>query len=86
MDRPKQGFGIPIEKWMMSGELKDRLIAYSDRQYLEQQGIFNAEYVNKMVNDYLKGNRDKTVDSTRLMWSFICIEQWFDKSGGYTIR
>lgn len=52
MERPKKGFSIPIEKWLLTGELREWAECLLDRKNIEQQGILNADVVRKIWTDY----------------------------------
>lgn len=52
MERPKKGFSIPIEKWLLSGELREWAECLLDRKTIEQQGILNADVVRRMWTDF----------------------------------
>lgn len=81
MDRPKQGFGIPIEKWLKQGRIKDMLIDYANKSYLKDQGIFDEVYTNELINRYLSNERDKNVNLTSIIWAFVIFQQWFGETG-----
>lgn len=79
LDRPKVGFGVPLDKWLR-GPLKEQLLAYSEKDYLNKQGIFNGEYVSGMIRDYMKtgdGGPGTGVNYSKLSWSFYIFEQWY---------
>lgn len=74
MDRPKMGFGVPVENWCKN-ELKDILRQYLDPVLMEKQGIFNANAVSRMVNAYLSG---KKVDFQRI-WFLLMFQMWYER-------
>lgn len=79
LDRPKVGFGVPLDKWLR-GPLKERLLAYSEKGYLEKQGIFDADYVSGMIREYVKtgdGGPATGANYSKLSWSFYIFEQWY---------
>ena len=79
LDRPKVGFGVPLDKWLR-GPLKEQLLAYSEKDYLEKQGIFNADYVSRMIREYIKtgdGGPATGANYSKLSWSFYIFEQWY---------
>ena len=51
MERPKMGFGIPVEKWL-SNELKHLVNEYLNEKSLKEHGLFNVEQVKKIVSDF----------------------------------
>lgn len=79
LDRPKVGFGVPLDKWLR-GPLREQLLDYSEKDYLEKQGIFNAEYVSDMIRDYIRtgdGGPATGANYSKLSWSFYIFEQWY---------
>lgn len=79
LDRPKVGFGVPLDKWLR-GPLKEQLLAYSEKGYLEKQGIFDADYVSGMIREYVKtgdGGPATGANYSKLSWSFYIFEQWY---------
>ena len=52
MERPKKGFSIPIEKWLLTGDLRAWAEALLDKKTIEQQGILNADVVRKIWTDF----------------------------------
>ena len=79
LDRPKVGFGAPLDQWLR-GPLKEKLLDYSEKGYLERQGIFDAEYVSNMIRSYIRtgdGGPATGENYSKLSWSFFIFEQWF---------
>ena len=52
MERPKKGFSIPIEKWLLTGDLREWAESLLDRKTIEQQGILNADVVRRIWTDF----------------------------------
>ena len=79
LDRKKVGFGVPLDKWMR-GPLKEQLLAYSDKDFLLRQGIFDAKYTSDIVRWYLKngdGGPATGANSSKICWSFYVFQQWY---------
>ncbi len=79
LDRPKVGFGVPLDKWMR-GPLKEQLMDMCSVEYLEKQGIFDAEYVNRFMHEYLKtGDKGPATGSnfSKTAWSFFAFQLWY---------
>lgn len=72
MDRPKMGFAIPIEKWMMN-ELKPLVEESFDEQMLQKQGLFNIEPLQQMKTQFLNGKTELGFK----IWYFVCFQQWY---------
>ena len=80
LDRPKVGFGVPLDKWMR-GPLKDALQDFCSIDYLKKQGIFDAQYVNGFVNEYLRtGDKGPAsgANYSKVAWSLFVFQQWYD--------
>jgi asparagine synthase (glutamine-hydrolysing) len=72
INRPKQGFPIPIERWLQaeaSSLMKDML----SKSSIESRGLLNTKYVEQLVAQHLRGYADH---STQL-WGLISLEMWF---------
>lgn len=52
MERPKKGFSIPIDQWLLKPELREWAESLIDPKTLEQQGILNADVVWQIWKDY----------------------------------
>ncbi len=71
LNRPKQGFSLPLGQWMRN-ELKDLVLAtLLDTQTL-QRGYFNATGLRRMLGEHFQGRRDH---SARL-WRLLIFELW----------
>ena len=80
LDRPKQGFSIPIDKWLL-GELRNEVKKYADEQFLKRQGIFEPKYVNKLVSWYLRtGDQGPGTGNnySKIIWPFFVFQQWYE--------
>ena len=79
MDRPKQGFAVPREKWLQN-ELKEELLAYTDDTFIKTQGIFNSYEVKNFVDFFLKnGNFGQYSGKNygRFVWAYYIFQQWY---------
>jgi asparagine synthase (glutamine-hydrolysing) len=71
LNRPKQGFSLPLGQWMRN-ELKDLVLAtLLDTQTL-QRGYFNPTGLRRMLDEHFQGRRDH---SARL-WRLLIFELW----------
>lgn len=80
MDRPKQGFAVPREKWMRN-ELKEELLSYVDRDYLIRQSIFKVDETRQFVYDFVEnGNRGINTGKNHagFAWSYFIFQKWYD--------
>ena len=74
MERPKMGFGVPLESWLRK-ELKHVLLDVLNEQTLREQNIFNVERVLKMRDKYLAG---EPVEFQRLSYLFL-FQLWYNR-------
>ena len=72
LDKSKKGFGVPVGDWLR-GYLKEEIKLYSDKDFLKNQGIFNVDYVQDLVEKHLTGQRDNTFR----VWTFYCFQKWY---------
>ena len=78
IDRPKQGFGIPINQWLR-GPLKDFGEELLDKKRLEDQGIFNADRVHRLWRRHQSGYHDRGL----FIWTFFVFQLWWKKYESY---
>jgi len=71
LDRPKQGFALPLVHWMRH-ELKDLIITSLTEPRTTQRGYFNAAGVRRLLDEHFRGRRDH---SPRI-WRLLMLELW----------
>lgn len=79
LDRPKVGFGVPLDQWLR-GPLREQLMEAGNREYLKNQGIFDADFVSKLLENYLRtgdGGPATGANYSKLAWSFFIFQQWY---------
>ncbi len=74
MDRPKMGFAIPIENWLMT-DLKEKVCYYLDNTKIEGQNIFNAKVVHKIRSDFYSGKKELALK----LWYLLMFQMWYEK-------
>ena len=74
MDRPKMGFGIPIDAWLKN-ELKPFVDNYFDDTFIAKQNIFVNEEVQKLKKSFYAGKLERT----EKVWFLLMFQMWFDK-------
>ena len=70
LNRPKQGFALPLEHWMRH-ELKDMLMILLEPRTL-QRGYFQPNGIRKLMDDHLVGGKEL---SARI-WRLLIFELW----------
>jgi asparagine synthase (glutamine-hydrolysing) len=71
LDRPKQGFALPLRHWMRT-ELKDLIESVLLDSSTVQRGYFNPQGVRRLLDEHFQGRRDH---SARI-WRFLMFELW----------
>lgn len=74
MDRPKMGFAIPIEKWLLK-DLKPLVDAYINQQTLSDQNIFNTPIVLDIKKKFYNGKKEFGIK----IWYFLMFQMWYEK-------
>lgn len=84
LERPKKGFGVPLDKWLR-GPLKERLLCYSDYDFVKRQNIFEPSCVSEMMKDYVEtGDRGPSSGKnySGLAWAYFVFQQWYESFHG----
>jgi asparagine synthase (glutamine-hydrolysing) len=71
IDRPKKGFGMPVAKWV-KGELRDFVRDTFAPERLQRRGLFNVEYVQRLLDEHERG----VADHRKLIWTLLMFEMW----------
>jgi len=72
LDKSKKGFGVPVGDWLRT-HLKEELLFYVEPNFIQEQQIFNYEFISKMIQYHL----EKRVDNTFRVWTFFCFQKWY---------
>ena len=79
LDRPKTGFGVPMDAWLR-GPLKEQLMDFSSTSFLKKQGVFDPDYVSAFINNYVvngDGGPSTGANYSKIAWSFFIFQQWY---------
>jgi asparagine synthase (glutamine-hydrolysing) len=71
LDRPKQGFGVPIGHWFR-GRLRDLLRDMLSTQRLHHMGIVDMRLVERYVRDHLTGRANYETP----LWALLMLSLW----------
>jgi asparagine synthase (glutamine-hydrolysing) len=74
LHRPKKGFGIPIAAWL-KGRLNSLLHDMLSPERLDQQGLFNSEYVQRMIREHETGKASHHKE----LWTLLVFQLWCDR-------
>ena len=74
LDRPKMGFGVPIELWF-NDVLKEYFENYLSDKKLKEHDLLNIGYVSRIMNEYYKGKKQNIY----LLWNILMFQMWYEK-------
>lgn len=72
VDRPKMGFGAPVEVWLRN-ELRDWAEGLMSREALAEHGLLNVAACRRMWKDFISGGRGWH----RGIWHVIMFQAWY---------
>ena len=78
-ERPKMGFGVPIDRWLRS-ELKDLLLDYLSPERLKKEGLFDHTLVEKRLKEHFSGQHNHHYR----LWALLMWEMWRERWMGGT--
>ena len=71
---PKHGFGVPVSDWL-ENSLKDQLLEYADKDFLQSQGLFEPGYINEIIEQHMSHK----IDRFSTLWSFFVFQNWYKR-------
>ena len=71
LDRPKQGFGVPLATWFQ-GDLRDVFSDTLMSRPASSRGYFQPRFVERLVREHLNGTRDHSLR----LWQLVVFERW----------
>lgn len=83
LERPKKGFGVPLDRWLR-GALRERLIDMTQASFLRRQGLFEAEYTESFVRQYLErgdAGSGTGANYSRMIWALFVFQCWYQVYG-----
>jgi len=73
LHRPKKGFGIPIAEWL-KGRLNPLMRDMLSPERLNEQGLFNVDYVQKLIKEHENG----AASHHKELWTLLVFQLWHD--------
>ncbi len=73
IDRPKQGFDVPIGAWL-KGPLRSWAADLLSESRLRRQNLLDAQRVQSCWHDHLSGHRDHS----RTLWAVLMLQSWLE--------
>ncbi len=74
MERPKMGFAIPLAQWL-SKDLKPLVDEFLNEKFIEKQGIFNNDAIQKIRTAFYNGR----VERAEKVWFLLSFQMWYQK-------
>jgi len=75
IDRPKMGFGVPIDDWLR-GPLREWGSDLLDESRLKHEGYLDHTLVREKWNQHLSGSRDLGL----FLWGILMFESWLEEN------
>lgn len=73
IERPKMGFGIPVDAWLR-GPLREWASDLLEPRRLAEQGIFDAAVLQRSWEDHLSGRGNHAYR----LWDVLMFQSWFE--------
>ncbi len=71
---PKHGFAVPIGNWLETN-LKEQLLKFASKDFLEKQGLFNYDYINDIIQEHFSHKKTRYSE----LWAFFVFQNWYTK-------
>lgn len=80
IERPKMGFGVPIDSWLR-GPLREWAEDLLSAESLGRRGCFNVPAIRKKWSEHCSGNRNWQY----LLWNLLIFQDWFSHAGATSV-
>ena len=71
IERPKQGFGVPLGDWLR-GPLRDWAEDLLDKRKLSEQGFINPDLIGLKWDEHISGKRNWQ----NIIWNVLMFQVW----------
>jgi asparagine synthase (glutamine-hydrolysing) len=78
VDRPKMGFGVPIDNWLRK-DIRDWAETYLDDLHLRKEGYLNADVVRQTWLQHQNGE----LNCGGQLWTVLMFQQWLERCKGW---
>jgi len=72
INKPKLGLNPPMGIWLKK-DLKIFIDDYLSKDSIEKRGLFNYDYIKKIIYEHNTNKRDRSL----YIWALIVLEEWF---------
>ena len=77
MDRPKQGFSLPIASWLRN-DLRDVITTEIIEQFnIQLAEVVSPNIVHKIIVNFFNGNNQ----NAKFIWNLLCLHVWMKEKG-----
>lgn len=73
IDRPKQGFGIPLAEWLRGG-LHGLLDTYLNHSIIRAHGVLDPDLVTQVVRRFRRGDEH----AVNKVWALLAFQMWHE--------
>jgi asparagine synthase (glutamine-hydrolysing) len=77
VDRPKQGFAIPVHEWLR-GPIRGWAEELLDESRLRNEGLFHPEPIRQKWDEHVSGRRNWQAQ----LWGVLMFQSWLEKHKG----
>jgi asparagine synthase (glutamine-hydrolysing) len=74
LEKPKEGFSIPMKHWLCSS-LKPMMLDLLSKAALQKHGYFNHEIIAAWIQEHLDGR----VNHSHRLWALMVFQMWHGK-------
>jgi asparagine synthase (glutamine-hydrolysing) len=74
MNRPKMGFAVPVEKWLMH-DLRDVVETYLNQKAVREEGVLNPAATENLKKQFYGGRSEYGVK----LWHLLMFRMWSEK-------
>jgi asparagine synthetase B (glutamine-hydrolysing) len=71
LDRPKGGFGVPMDQWLR-GALREWAEDLLSEERIRREGFFDARAVRAQLSSHLRGGKDRQY----ALWTLLMFQAW----------